>query len=290
MKQISKLAGLGLVLGLLVSSFAFIFNSEAAQAQAGQGRVRVAHMSPDAPAVDIYVDGNKALTNVPFKTVSDYIALPAGEHRFEVRPTGTNTSVIDAKATLAAGKDYTVAAINEVAKIAPLVLEDDTAAPASGKAKVRVVHASPDAPAVDIAVKGGPVLVSNLAFGKASDTLAVDANTYDLEVRAAGTTTVALPLPGVKLDAGKIYTVFASGKLANLAPVVTAVSPAAAAPAGGAAATPAASAPAAAPAAGIGGATESNGFNLALVLVAAFALVALGLGSFTVLRRSTRNK
>ena len=41
------------------------------------------------------------------------------------------------------------------------------AAPASaqeGAAQARVVHASPDAPAVDVAVAGGPVLFSNVAF------------------------------------------------------------------------------------------------------------------------------
>jgi hypothetical protein len=269
MKLTAKLTSLAVVLAVLVSAFAFVFVGSAG-AQATQARVRVAHMSPDAPAVDVYVDGAKALTNVPFKTISDYLPLPAGEHRFEVRPTGaaaTDKAVIDAKATVEGGKAYTVAAINEVAKIQPLVLTDDLTAPAAGKAKVRVVHASPDAPAVDVAVKGGPVLISNLVFGKASDVLSVDAKSYDLEVRAAGTTTVALPLNGVNLEAGKIYTVFASGKLANLAPVLNAFNPAASGQGGVAA-------PTAAPATGIGGSHEA-GFNFELVVIATLAVVTL---------------
>ncbi|HMT12625.1 MAG TPA: DUF4397 domain-containing protein, partial [Ignavibacteria bacterium] len=40
---------------------------------------------------------------------------------------------------------------------------------------------------------------------------AVDAGTYNLEVRLANTLTVVLPLNGVTLEAGKIYTVFARG-------------------------------------------------------------------------------
>src|SRR5215208_1806650 len=51
----------------------------AASAQ-GNALVRVVHASPDAPAVDVYVDGNKVLSNVPFFTASDYLPLPAGEH------------------------------------------------------------------------------------------------------------------------------------------------------------------------------------------------------------------
>jgi hypothetical protein len=88
---------------------------------------------------------------------------------------------------------------------------------------VRVVHASPDAPAVDVAVKGGPVLLAGLPFPRASTYLSVPAGTYDLEVRAAGTTTVALALPGVTLESGKMYTVFAVGSLGQGTLTVVAV-------------------------------------------------------------------
>src|SRR5690606_34390944 len=82
-------------------------------------------------------------------------------------------------------------------------------------ARVRVIHASPDAPAVDVAVTGGDVLISGLAFPSASDALEVPAGVYDLEVRPAGTTDVALALPGVPLDAGMVYDVFAIGQVSD---------------------------------------------------------------------------
>jgi hypothetical protein len=41
----------------------------------------------------------------------------------------------------------------------------------------------------------------------------VDAGSYTLEVRAAGTTPAILTIPNVTLTAGKIYTVFAKGFL-----------------------------------------------------------------------------
>lgn len=50
--------------------------------------VRVAHLSPDAPAVDVYVDGAAVLEDVPFGAVSDYLELPAGSHTIEVAPAG----------------------------------------------------------------------------------------------------------------------------------------------------------------------------------------------------------
>ena len=120
--------------------------------------------------------------------------------------------MIDAELTLAAGTDYTVAAQGLLADIAPLPLLDDNSAPDAGQVRVRVVHLSPDAPPVDVALTGGPVLVPNLAFGEASaGYLAVDAGSYDLEVRVAGTGTAVLTLPGTMLAAGEVYTVYATG-------------------------------------------------------------------------------
>lgn len=186
-------------------------------------RVRVVHASPDAPAVDVLVDGQAAFTNAPFKGITNYATLAAGEHRVQVVPAGqTQPSVISATLTLDADKDYTVVAVGQLANIEPLVLVDNNSAPAAGKAHVRFVHASPDAPAVDIAVTGGPVLFSNVAFKGVGDYLPVDAGSYDLEVRVAGTDTVALSVPAVKLDAGTVYTIFAMG-LAGGQPALAAV-------------------------------------------------------------------
>ena len=287
MKKLMALAAIG---GVVAIAFA-AFTSGASAAD--MARVRVVHASPDAPAVDVYADGAKVLTNVAFKGSSDYLSVPAGPHNFKVFATGANpatgTAVINADATLAAGKDYTVVAIGKLAEIKPLVLVDNNAAPAAGKAHVRVVHASPDAPAVDIAVKGGAVLVPNLLFGKDAGPLPVDAGTYDLEVRAAGTTTVALPINGVQLAAGKIYTVFAVGLLngtpkLEALPIVNdpapapAVAPAAApAPAGGAL-----------PKTGTGPTDSGNGSMWLILGVAALGLAIAGSGTLVATRERNR--
>jgi hypothetical protein len=243
----------------------------AASAQ-GNALVRVVHASPDAPAVDVYVDGSKALTNVPFFTASDYLPLPAGEHRFQVTPTGqaADKAVIDAKATVEAGKAYTVAATGKVAEIKPTILADNLGTPAAGKAHVRVVHASPDAPAVDIKVKGGAALISNLVFPKDSGYLPVDAGSYDLTVNVAGTDTVALDLPGTKLEAGKIYDIFAVGLLADKTLTVKVTTP-----------PPAAAATTAAPTT----LPTTSGETLPLALFALVAALLVG-GGLTLRRRA----
>jgi hypothetical protein len=137
--------------------------SVTAMADGHQARVRVVHASPDAPAVDVWVNGAVAFSNAPFQGITDYAALDAGSYNVQVSPTGaTEPIVIDADLDLAAGTDYTVVAVGLLADIEPLVLMDNNAAPAAGMAHVRFVHASPDAPAVDIAVTDGPILFSDI--------------------------------------------------------------------------------------------------------------------------------
>ena len=187
---------------------------------AGDSCINVVHASPDAPAVDVYLDGVFALEGLEFGKFSGWVAVPAGEHQVQVTAAGAeiSTAVIDATVDLAADAAYHVAAVGHLADIAPAVFQVNLAdfdAMGDPMARIRVIHASPDAPAVDIALKGGDVLIPELAFPNASDALEVPAASYDLEVRVAGTTDVALDLPGVVLEAGMVYDVFAIGMVGD---------------------------------------------------------------------------
>lgn len=182
----------------------------------GDACVNVIHASPDAPAVDVYVDGAKALSGLEFGKASGWVALPAGEHQVQVTAADAaiDTAVIDATLTLEGGAAYEVAATGLLADIAPIVNQADLSEFSTADepmARARVIHASPDAPAVDVAVKGGDVLIKDLPFREASDYLVVPAASYDLEVRPTGTTDVALDLPGVALEEGMVYSIYAIG-------------------------------------------------------------------------------
>jgi hypothetical protein len=184
---------------------------------ADEACVNIVHASPDAPAVDVYVNGGLALEGLEFGAFSGWVALPAGDYQVQVTAAGAapDTAVIDAMVTLDAGVAYQVAATGFLEAITPQIYVADLTATGDDMARVRVLHTSPDAPAVDIAVTGGDVLIPGLEFPNASDELVVPAGSYDLEVRPAGTTDVALALPGVVLEAGMTYDVFAIGTLAD---------------------------------------------------------------------------
>lgn len=214
-KSISSLkfmAMLMISLSTLFSISACSDDDDDTTAAPSQGSIMVIHASPDAPAVDILVNDNVVNTaDLEFPDHIGYLKANAGTNNIKVNVANTSTTVIDADLTIAANTNYSVFAIDSVSNIAPLVLTDDLSAPAAGKAHVRFVHLSPNAPAVDVAVTGGGVVFGNKVFTDATAFTPLDANTYNLEVRLAGTPTVVLPLPGIVLTAGKIYTVFAKG-------------------------------------------------------------------------------
>ncbi|MCG9899137.1 MAG: DUF4397 domain-containing protein [Hydrotalea sp.] len=180
-----------------------------------QARVLVTHASPDAPGVDLLVDDTRVNTApLTFPNNTGYLPVNAGTRNIKVNAAGTSTTVINANLNLEAGKNYSVFAVNRLANLEAVVLQDDLTTPATGQAHVRVVHLSPDAPAVNIGVQGSSAnLFSNIVFKGSTAFTPVAAGSYNLEVRVASNGAVALTVPAT-LEAGKIYTVFARGFLA----------------------------------------------------------------------------
>ncbi|MCA0972057.1 DUF4397 domain-containing protein [Halobacillus litoralis] len=173
--------------------------------------VRVIHASPDAPAVDVYVNGQKVLSDISYKQSSDYLQVPGGQYQIDVYPAGkTDQAVVTQNLAVEGGNMYTVAAAGTLDSIR-LIAALDNQSVSSGKAKVRFWHLSPNAPAVDIAVKGGDVLFRNVPFGKATRYMTLPPTTADLEVRQAGTNQVVKTVPGVKLEPNQAYTAVAVG-------------------------------------------------------------------------------
>ncbi len=179
--------------------------------------VRVAHLSPDAPAVDVYVDGAMALEAVPYPAFSSYLDLPAGEHHLEVFVSGTmENAVIDASLPFAAGSATTIAATGLLAdgSFGPIVLEDSRDAN-HDEAWVRFIHTAADAPAVDITLDDGTVLFGDIAFNESASWLPVAPGSVGLQVRLAGTETVVLDFQAIELGGMSNYSVFATGTLAD---------------------------------------------------------------------------
>jgi hypothetical protein len=190
-----------------------------------QTSVRVFHASPDAPNVDVLLNGGRVLENVPYAAASDFLPVDSGDTRVQVNVAGTDTTAIDAHLNLEEDTDYLIVAADKVARIAPLVFTADRTVPSAGSAKVRVLHSAASAPAVDVYVtapdagiaNASPVL-SNVPFKAMSDYLTVPSGTYDVAVTVAGTKQVAIEAKGLVIADQLVATVAALDAVGGGAP------------------------------------------------------------------------
>jgi len=107
--------------------------------------VQVLHASPDAPAVDVLVNSEVALSGVDYKDSSGWGDLDAGTYSVEVQgilPGGNATVIGPADLTFEADTINTVVALNDVQNIEPLVLTQPRTPVSAGAARVWVLHAA----------------------------------------------------------------------------------------------------------------------------------------------------
>lgn len=198
------LAASALLLGIPAAATAF-----ASSATSGTGWIRLAHLSPNTPAVDVYLysfDNSKAmivLHHVAYGTVSPYESVQAGDYSVAMRAAGasaTSQPVLSTSVTIAAGHAYTVAGMGPESGLRLQVL-DDKLTTAPGQAEVRVIQASLKQQEVKVTL-GSTVLAGSLKFGTVSDYQSVSPGTQTVTVSAGGTDANS----SVTLPAGTVHT------------------------------------------------------------------------------------
>jgi hypothetical protein len=184
--------------------------ASAAPAAAQDGWVRCAHLSPDAPAMDIYMypfgdPGHPTvLKHVTYGGVSEYMAVSPGQYTVAMRAFGAPASSPPVLATtfmVSALTAYTVAGIGPDHGLREEVLKDQMMAP-MGKALVRVIQASLKQHLVTVSY-GPDVLARQLAFGTATSYAAVSPGERTVQFTASGEH-AAMP---VKVAADTVHTI-----------------------------------------------------------------------------------
>jgi len=150
--------------------------------------LRALHASPDAPAVNIWVNGAPALTGVDYAQGSGFVPVVEENNvQVEAIVPGGNLVVIDADLSLEYSTETTVIAIDDVfGPVRPLVLTNasDTRI-ADGYFRAQVVHAAQGAPEVDIFVTAfGADLGASAPINGAGTAVFFEDDTGQLEVPA----------------------------------------------------------------------------------------------------------
>ena len=181
------------------------------------GNVRVVHLSPDAPGINVYADGDESplVSGLHFLNSTDYAPVFAGDIAIDISPaSGTlNDSLLTVDGFIEEDGFYTVVAFDSVSNLHTIQLEDDFSPVAPGAIRVRAIHAAVGVGPVDVwAIPASGVaarLYDDVPFGIAGDFLEVPEGTYTigLDVNEDHVLDVSFALPAI--PAGTVANIFA---------------------------------------------------------------------------------
>jgi hypothetical protein len=180
----------------------------------------IVNASPNGSNVDAAVNGSVIVSNLAYPNHSEYKAVASGSNNVTVSSTGSSTAFINGTLTMEAGSYYSLYVTDSANKRKEAITKDDLSAPAAGKAKVRILHLSPNTGSLDIAITGSGTTTINMAGRSFNDirtntSLAafqeVDAAGLSLQLKVAGSATTVATIPVPALTAGKIYTFIIKG-------------------------------------------------------------------------------
>ncbi|GAA0457223.1 hypothetical protein Ade02nite_06250 [Paractinoplanes deccanensis] len=189
------------------------FAATPAKAAPTSGYVRLAHLSPDTPAVDVYLksDANavppQTFRAVAYGDMSRYLRLPTGTYQVAMRKAGapaTDQPVITTEVGVTDGGAYTVAGVGRFADLGLRIIQDDLQLPDAGKSKVRIIQASVKAPVLDVAGKNGTKIADGVEFATTTSYREVNPGSWSVRVvPTGGGRTSELPCT---LGAGSVYS------------------------------------------------------------------------------------
>ena len=192
----------------------------------GNALVRVVHAAPGVAATDVFAQDTKLFANIAYRAVTPYHEVAGSKIPFRLRLAGQDSAqpVAEESQSLTDGAHYTliVGPTDATAIFSQdggqnaefRFVNDELAAPAAGKAKLRVINASPDLSAVDVYAAGrADALLKDVKSTDKTPYAEVEPLQGALEVRRAGENITTLNLPDMQIEAGKIYTVIVVGRV-----------------------------------------------------------------------------
>jgi Domain of unknown function (DUF4397) len=187
---------------------------------------KVINGSSVASPLNVFVNSNLLLSNIPFAGASSYEKTASGTPTISIQATATpGATLLTLTPTLGPGTDSSILITGPAGALKALVLSDNNLPPVPNQARVRFVNASSDISALDVYVNFGK-LISGLAMNSASTGASFNADatagtTYEFDFNVAGTSQPSLKLPNVTLFGGRTYTIYIVGPQAALSGILT---------------------------------------------------------------------
>ena len=176
--------------------------------------VRFLHAVPEGEEVDIYINNVPFYKGLEFTEFSPYVYVPQGNYTVTIYLEDTlENPIVNEKIDVNVNELVTIAITGESGDIKLLSIVEETEVVSGSNAKVRVVHLSPNAPAVNI-VADNQELFANVKYRDVTPYIAIPAKEYTVNVEEARTNRI-MRQNQVTINPGRIYTFYAVGNIPN---------------------------------------------------------------------------
>jgi hypothetical protein len=202
----------------LFSGVSFLFLSTGCGSSASDAQLRFLQASPDAPRVNVLVDGVSVAGNLAYGNATGYITVKAGSRRVQVVPVSGASPIFNQTISLTASTNQTLLFTGPAASIQAVMLTDGVASATApvGDGYVRVLNASATMGAADVylvpagsSIVGVQPVTSGLAFDKDTGYKFTVAGDFEVFLTAPGTANAFLSTGSVSLTAAQYQTVVA---------------------------------------------------------------------------------
>lgn len=177
--------------------------------------VRFLHAVPEGEEVDIYINDVPFYKGLEFTEFSPYVYVPQGNYTVTIYLEDTQENpIVNEKIDVNVNQLVTIAITGEIGDIKLLPIVEETEVVSGSNAKVRVVHLSPNAPAVNIDADNQE-LFANVKYRDVTPYMAIPAKEYTVNVEEARTNRL-MRQNQVTINPGRIYTFYAVGNIPNV--------------------------------------------------------------------------
>lgn len=157
-------------------------------------RLRIMHLAPDAPRLDILIEDEEIVTDLGYAEITEYFEVLEGANQVSVERDDEVLPIVDQSITFPAGKQSTLFLFEEDDDDAVMLLlvEDTIEKPEARMARLKIGNLSPNVPSVDVyLVRPGDSIRdrdpdATVAFKGFSDYFEFGAGQFQVKVTEAG--------------------------------------------------------------------------------------------------------
>ncbi len=190
-------------------------SARTANAGTDVARFRVLHASPDAPALDVWVNKTRVATNLLYTKFSSdwhYAATTAAVRVFNAGSAFNSTPLYQENVTFQIGKAYVLVVtglLNQPnsPQQFDIVAFEDPPNPPAGTTAIRLAHVAPGIGNVDLYTTANEAFIIDVAY-KVAKSVNKPAGNYDLQVRPTGQPNPLFSIPTTNFPSGQLRTIY----------------------------------------------------------------------------------